>query len=185
MVVASASGATATRHDALLVWLWCQSAGALRRRLPGENSLPARRWHSGPARCCGRLAMWPASCARCASRTLAWRCRRDRVSRAWPASVGTARRVNEFWNTPSFGDQDWTSTAIGFGPVLRRGARPRLRRSGPDSEASGMVLAGQKVVYLHPTPPSTALDVERLYGHGDAERKGPDRPIRDPRELAA
>ena len=93
-----------------------------------------------------------------------------------PASVGTAQRVNEFWNEPSFGDQVWQLDGnFGFGPFLAAEARAHGLRTvmAPTPEATLVwYYAGQKVVYLHPTAAiKLAFDVERMTGHGEAERK--------------
>ncbi|MDP8923097.1 MAG: hypothetical protein M3O34_09520 [Chloroflexota bacterium] len=110
---------------------------------------------------------------------------------AVPASIGTAQRVNEFWNEPSFGDQVWDLAGnFGIGPYLAAEARAHGPRTvmAPTPEATLVwYYAGQKVVYLHPTAAiKLAFDVERMTGHGEAERKTDlvAAYAGDPRELA-
>ncbi|MCC6179118.1 MAG: hypothetical protein IT305_27725 [Chloroflexi bacterium] len=92
-----------------------------------------------------------------------------------PGSLGTAQRVGEFWNTPSFGDQEWDPAGnFGFGAFLADEARAHGLQTVlvPTPEATLVwYYAGQKVVYLYPTAAiKLAYDVERMTGHSEADR---------------
>jgi hypothetical protein len=97
------------------------------------------------------------------------------VTAAVPNSIGTWQRIDEFWNEPSFADREWDLAGnFGMGPWLAADARANGPRTilAPTPEATLVwYYAGQKVVYLHPTAAiKLAFDVERLTGHGEAER---------------
>jgi hypothetical protein len=110
---------------------------------------------------------------------------------ALPASIGTWQRIGEFWNQPDFADQEWDLAGnFGMGPWLAADARARGPRTvlAPTPEATLVwYYAGQKVVYLHRTAAiKLAFDVERMTGHGEAERHADLLAAYggDPRELA-
>jgi len=95
---------------------------------------------------------------------------------AVPASVGSWQRIGEFWNDASFADHEWDLAGnFGMGPWLAADARAHGPRTVlvPTPEATLVwYYSGQKVVYLHRTAAiKLAFDVERMTGHGEAERR--------------
>lgn len=98
------------------------------------------------------------------------------LAAAVPGSLGTAERIDEFWNEPSFGDQRWELDGnFALGPFLAAEARRFGPRTvlAPTPEATLVwYYAGQKVVYLHPTAAiKLAYDVGRMTGASQAERE--------------
>lgn len=92
-----------------------------------------------------------------------------------PGSMGTAARIDEFWNEPTFADRRWDLDGnFALGPYLATQARANGPRTvlAPTPEATLVwYYAGQKVVYLHPTAAiKLAYDVQRMTGFGEAER---------------
>ncbi|MFN8635461.1 MAG: hypothetical protein U0893_16570 [Chloroflexota bacterium] len=92
-----------------------------------------------------------------------------------PGSLGTLRRINDFWNEPDLADQRWELDGnFAFGPFLAAEARRDGPRTvlAPTPEATLVwYYAGEKVVYLKPTAAiKLAYDVQRMTGFGEAER---------------
>jgi len=167
----------------LLVWFWVPVLLALFRPTGfpgGDTFFPRRLWQFGsqPLVLMAGLALvagilrpfrlrGPVALAVVATVALA---------ASVPASVGTARRVAEFWNEPAFADGVWDLGGnFALGPYLAAEARAQGPRTvlAPTPEATLIwYYAGQKVVYLHPTAAiKLAFDVARMTGHGEAERK--------------
>jgi hypothetical protein len=95
---------------------------------------------------------------------------------AVPNSIGTMNRIAEFWNEPSFGDQEWDPSGnFGFGRWLADRARAEGLTTvlAPTLESTLVwYYSGDKVVYLHPTAAiKLAFDVKRMTGFSESERQ--------------
>lgn len=163
----------------LLIWWSLPVAIALLRPsgFPGGDTFfPRRLWQfaSQPLMVMAADALLTDVLPRLRWRALALLC--TLVLASVPACWGSWQRLAEFWNQPSFARTDW-DLAGNFRYATWLAAAGR--REGPSTVLAPLpdatlvwYFAGQKVVYLYPTPAiKLAFDVKRLTGFSQLERQ--------------